>query len=89
MNRDNLTSHVTAAATAQIKLGPYDEVEPHIWFRLIEVQFVAAVIKSQILKYTNALGSLPKQVLRNILDTLDVCNDSAEPFDFLKDTLLG
>jgi hypothetical protein len=64
-------------------------VEPHIWFRLIEVQFVAAVIKSQILKYTNALGSLPKQVLRNILDTLDVCNDSAEPFDFLKDTLLG
>jgi hypothetical protein len=23
------------------------------------------------------------------LDTLDVCNDSAEPFDFLKNTLLG
>jgi hypothetical protein len=30
-----------------------------------------------------------KQVLRDILDTLDVCNDSDEPFDFLKNTLLG
>jgi hypothetical protein len=40
-------------------------------------------------KYTNALASLPKQVLRDILDTLDVCNDSDEPFDCLKHTLLG
>jgi hypothetical protein len=46
-------------------------------------------IKSQKLKYVNALASLPKQVLRDILDTLDICNDSAQPFDFLKDTLLG
>jgi hypothetical protein len=37
----------------------------------------------------NALASLPKQVLRDILDTLDVCNNSDEPFDFLKNTLLG
>jgi hypothetical protein len=43
----------------------------------------------QKLKYANALASLPKQVLRDILDTLDVCNDSDEPFNFLKNTLLG
>jgi hypothetical protein len=36
MNRDDLTYHVAAAATAQVKLCPYDEEEPHIWFRLIE-----------------------------------------------------
>jgi hypothetical protein len=48
-----------------------------------------AGIKSQKLKYANALASLPKQVLRDILDTIDVCNDSDEPFDFLKNTLLG
>jgi hypothetical protein len=48
-----------------------------------------SVIKSQKLKYANALASLPKQVLQDILDTLDVCNDSDEPFDFLKNTLLG
>jgi hypothetical protein len=41
------------------------------------------------LKYANALASLPKKVLRDILDTLDVCNDSDEPFNFLKNTLLG
>ncbi len=44
--------------------------------------------KTQICQ-CNALASLPKQVLRNILDTLDVCSDSDEPFDFLKNTLLG
>jgi hypothetical protein len=47
------------------------------------------VSKSQKLKYTNALPSLPKQVLRDILDTLDVCNDSDQPFDLLKTVLLG
>jgi hypothetical protein len=84
MSRDYLTSPVAAAATSQVKLCPYDEEEPHIWFRLIEAQFAAAGIKSQKLKYANALANLPKQVLRDILDTIDVCNDSDEPFDFLK-----
>jgi hypothetical protein len=87
INRDNLTAPVAAAATSQVKLCPYDEEEPHIWFRLIKAQFAAARIKSQKLKYANALASLPKQVLRDILDTIDVCNGSDEPFDFLKNTL--
>jgi hypothetical protein len=89
MTCDDLTIPVTAAATAQVKLCPYDEEEPHIWFRLIEAQFAAAGIRSQKLKYANALASLPKQVLRDILDTLDVYNDSDEPFDCLKNTLLA
>ncbi len=80
MNCDNLTSPVAAAATAQVKLCPYVEEEPHIWFRLIESQFAAAGIKSQKFNYANALASLPKQVLWDILDTLDVCNGSAELF---------
>ncbi len=42
----------------------------------------AAGIKSQKLKYANALANLPKQVLRDILDTIDACNGSDEPFDF-------
>jgi hypothetical protein len=46
-SRDDLTSPVAAAATSQVKLCPYDEEEPHIWFRLIEAQFAAAGIKSQ------------------------------------------
>jgi hypothetical protein len=89
MNRDDFTSPVAAAATAPVKLCPYDEEEPHIWFRLIDAQFAAARIKSQKLKYANALASLPKQVLRDILDILDVCNNSAEPFNFFKHTLPG
>ncbi len=54
--------------------------------RLIEVQFAAQESNH---KYANVLAGLPKQVLRDILDTLDVCNDSAEPFDFFKHTLHG
>jgi hypothetical protein len=83
MSRDDFTPPV-AAATAQVKFCRYDEEEPHIWFRLIEAQIAAAGIKPQKLKYANALASLPKQVLRDILDTLDVCNDSAEHSTFLK-----
>jgi hypothetical protein len=82
MTCEDLNSPVAAAATAQVKLCPYDEEEPHIWFRLIKVQFAAAGIKLLKLKYANALASLSKQVL-------DVCNDSDEPFNFLKNTLLG
>jgi hypothetical protein len=89
MTRDDLTTPVAAAATTQVKLCPYDEKEPHIWFRLIEAQFAAAGIRSQKRKYANALASLPKQVLWDILDTLDVCTESNEPFDYLKTTLLG
>jgi hypothetical protein len=89
MTRENLTHPVTAAATSQVKLCPYDEEEPHNWFCLIEAQFAAAGIRSQKLKYSNALASLPKQVLRDILDSVDMCNDSDEPFDHLKNTLLG
>jgi hypothetical protein len=88
MTREDMTSPNAAAATSQVKLCPYDEEEPHIWFSLIEAQFAAAGIKSQKLKYANALASIPKQVLRDILYTLDVCNDSDEPFNFLKNTLL-
>ncbi len=42
MTREDLTHPVAAAATTQVKLCPYDEEEPHIWFRLIEAQFAAA-----------------------------------------------
>jgi hypothetical protein len=70
MAPNDLVQPVAAAVTYQVKLCPYDEEEPHIWFRLIEAQFAAASIKSQELKYANALPSLPKQVLWDILDTL-------------------
>jgi hypothetical protein len=50
MTCEDLTSPVAAAATSQVNLCPYDEEESHIWFRLIEVQFAVAGIKSQKLK---------------------------------------
>ncbi len=67
MSREELTPPVAAAATSQVKLCPYNEEEPHIWFRLIEAQFPVAGIKSQKLKYANALARLPKQVLHHWL----------------------
>jgi hypothetical protein len=79
MTREDLTHPVAAAATSQVKLCPNKEEEPHIWFRLIEAQFAAAGIKSQKLKYANALASLPKQVLRdipnNVFDSSSAINE--------------
>ncbi len=84
MAHNYLVQPVAAAATTQVKLCPYDEEELHIWFPLIDAQLAAAGIKSQKLKYANALANLPKQVLQYILDTLDVCNDSDQPFRFFE-----
>jgi hypothetical protein len=88
MSHSDNAQTIAATATSQVKLCPYDEEEPTIWFCLIKVQF-AAGIKSQKLRYANALASLPKQVLQDILDTVDVCNESDKPFDLLKEILLG
>jgi hypothetical protein len=89
MAQNDQVPPVAAKATSQVKLCPYNEEEPHIWFRLIEAQFAAAGIRSQKLKYAIALASLPNQVLWDILNTVDVCNDSDQPFDHLKDVMLG
>jgi hypothetical protein len=85
---DNIQT-VTAEATSQVKRCPYDEEEPAIWFRIIYLQFSATGIKSQKLRYANALASLPKQILQDILDTVNVCNESDQPFDLFKEVLLG
>jgi hypothetical protein len=65
----------------------YDEEEPAIWFRLIELQFAAASSKSQ--KLNNALASLPKQVHWDILDTGDVLGSSAKASGNLSLNCLG
>ena len=70
MAPNNLATPAVAAATSQVKLCPYDEEEPHIWFRLIEAQFAAAGIRSQKLKYANALASLPKQSIFQLIKRL-------------------
>jgi hypothetical protein len=78
-------SQLTAAATTQVKLCPYDEEEPSIWFHLIEAQFAAVSIGSQKLRYANKLANLPKRVH----DRVKACNNSEQPFDHLKTALLG
>jgi hypothetical protein len=50
MAQNNLIPPIAAAATSQVNFCPYDEEEPHIWFRLIEAQFAAVGIRSQKLK---------------------------------------
>jgi hypothetical protein len=39
--------HAKALAPSQLKLCPYDEEEPAIWFCLIEAQFAVVGIKSK------------------------------------------
>jgi hypothetical protein len=83
------STHRSSSNDSQVKFCPYDEEEPAIWFHLIEAQFAAAGIKSQKLKYANVLANLPKQVLQDILDTVNACNKSDQLFEDLKIALLG
>jgi hypothetical protein len=59
-----LVQPVTAAATTQVKLCPYDDEEPHIWFGLIEAQFAAAGIKSQNSNTPMPLPACPSKSFR-------------------------
>jgi hypothetical protein len=68
-------------------LCPYDEEEPALWFRLIEVQFAAAGIRTLKLKYVNTLANFPKQIFWDILFTVDATTPStllriSKPFVF-------
>jgi hypothetical protein len=89
MSQNDLVQPVAVATTSQVKLCLYNVEVPNIWFCLIEAQFATAGIRSQRLKYANTLANLPKQVLQDILDTMDVCNNSDQPFDHLKEVVLG
>jgi hypothetical protein len=83
MAQNDLVQPVAVAATSKVKLCSYDE--NHIsGSASLRPSSPVAGIRSQKLKYANAIASLPKQVLRDILDTSDVCNDSDQPFDNLK-----
>jgi hypothetical protein len=89
MTRDDFTSPVVAAATAQVKFVLTMRRKHTFGSASSRPSLQRQESNHKNTKYANALASLPKQVLRDILDTLDVCNDSAELFDFLKNTLLG
>ncbi|OBQ36655.1 MAG: hypothetical protein AN484_25530 [Aphanizomenon flos-aquae WA102] len=78
-----------AAAIASLKLVPYDNENPAIWFRLIDAQFLAAGIRAEKTRYAQALPSLPISVLRDILDICDQCDVSDEPYTLLKSSLIG
>jgi hypothetical protein len=69
-------------AHSQLKLCPYNEKEPAIWFRLIEAQFAAEASKVKIIQYANALANALKQVLRDIY-TVDSCNGAERPLMIL------
>ncbi len=71
MSHSDSVQTVAEAMTSQVKLCAYDKEEPAVWFHLIEAQFTAVGIKSQKLKYSNALASLPMQVPQDILDTVN------------------
>jgi hypothetical protein len=69
MSHSDNVQIVTEAVTSQVKLFSYDEEELAIWFRLIEAQLPWRALNPRKLRYTNALASLPEQVLRDILDS--------------------
>ncbi len=89
MSQSDNGQTVAVAATSQVKLCPYDEEELAIWFRLIEAQFATAASNHKNSGTAMLWLIYPSQVLRDILNTVDVCNELDQPFDLLKEVLLG
>lgn len=55
-------SALQAAAAARIKIQPFYENDPELWFAIIESQFVTRLITSDKTKYYTTVGMLPHRV---------------------------
>ncbi len=86
MTREDLTSPVAAAATAQVKLCPYDEEEPHIGSASSRPSLQWQESNHKSSNMPMPLPACPSKSFGTYYVTLDVCNDSDEPFDFLTNT---
>ncbi len=75
---------IAAVITSHLKFCACDKEEPTISFHLFEAQFAVAGFWTQKFKYAKTFANLSKQVLQDILNKVNACNESNHTFDDLK-----
>ena len=78
----------TAVHTASLKLPPFWQEDPALWFHQVEAQFATKGITQQLTKYHYVVGSLAPEIAREVRDVI-VTVPAIAPFDTLKECLVS
>ena len=76
-----------AVHTVSLKLSPFWQEDPALWFHQVEAQFAAKGITQQLTKYHYIVSSLAPEIARRFVMLLSLLADA--PFDTLKERLVS
>ena len=77
-----------AVHTVSLKLPPFWQEDPALWFHQVEAQFATNGITQQLTKYHYIVGSLAPEIAREVRDII-VTVPAVAPFDSLKERLVS
>ena len=77
-----------AVHTVSLKLPPFWQEYPALWFHQVETQFATKGITQQLTKYHYIVGSLASETAREVCDVI-VTIPATNPFDTLKEHLIS
>ena len=77
-----------AVHTVSLKLPPFWQEDPALWFHQMEAQFATKGITQQVTKYHYIVGSLAPEIAREVRDVI-VTVPAVAPFDTLKERLVS
>ena len=78
----------TAVHTVSLKLPPFWQEDPALWFHQVEAQIATKDITQQLTKYHYIVGSLAPETAREVRDVI-VTIPATNPFDILKECLIS
>ena len=77
-----------AVHTVSLKLPPFWQDDPALWFHQVEAQFATKGITQQLTKYNYIVSSLAPEIGREVRDVI-VTVPADAPFDTLKERLVS
>ena len=78
----------TAVHIVSLKLPPFWQEDPALWFHQVEAQFATKGTSQQLTKYHYNVGSLAPETAREVCDVA-VTIPATNPFETLKDHLIS
>ena len=78
----------TAVHTVSLKLPPFLQEDPALWFQQIDAQFSTMRITQQLTKYHYIVGSLAPDTARKVYDVI-ITIPATNPFDTMKEHLIS
>ena len=78
----------SAIHTLSLKLPPFWQEDPALWFPQVEAQFATKGITQQLTKYHYIVGLLAPETAREVHDVI-VTIPATNPFDTLKEHLIS